>query len=208
MFIPIPEARKSIWSTRSLVVDDQGSVRQCELTSKYGTLRFGHDDRDGHVGWRFKHGGGSVTLPYAQKGGRLYVGLLPEKRRNLNGLYLCAVGGFKRPTETHERAAVREAESEVVGLTVREPRLLPGLPTVMDRNYTDADPTSGEGCIRAYVVQVDAEALASVSPAEYLVHPQWPEVQFFLWHRAMLETPDSYARAAIGLLLAEMESGS
>ena len=44
--------------------------------------------------------------------------------------------------------------------------------------------------------------------AEYLVHPQWPDVQFFLWHRAMLETPDSYARAAIGLLLAEMESGS
>lgn len=212
MFIPIPEEKKGAWSTRSLAVDDQGSLRQAELVSKYGTLSFGTDDRDGHTGWRFAHSGGAVTLPYAKRNGQFWVGVLPEKRVNLGGTYLCAIGGFKRPSESHKGAAVRETAAEA-GATV-EPVLLPGLPAVMDRNYSEASPASGTGCIQAYTVLVDGDRLQAVAPDRsaseaapqfFWVHPDWPNVVFVCWKEAVMKSPDLIVRAAIAQLLIHLE---
>ncbi len=205
MFIPIPEEKKGVWSTRSLAVDDQGSVRQAELVSKYGTLRFGTDDRDGHTGWRFQHAGGAVTLPYALRGSRLYIGLLAEKRVNLgDGMHLCAVGGFKRPDETHAAAASRETETKAYA---SEPILLPGLPGAIDCNYFEVNLAAGEG-LKAYAVEVNYAELQFVpGGASCMTHPSWQGVEFYVWHEAVVKTPDVIARASIAQLLVHLRIG-
>lgn len=207
VFIPIPQERQGIWSTRSLTVDDQGSVQELELTSKYGTLRFGQDTRDGHVGWRFEHTGGSITLPYARRDGRLYVGLLPEKRVNLGGwAYPCAIGGFRRPDESHAAAASRETLAETKA-SAPDPLLLPGLSGAIDRNYFEVNVAAGEG-LKAYAVQVPADEL-EFSPENglRLTHASWKGVEFLPWQDAIVATPDVIARAGIAQLLVHLGIG-
>lgn len=200
MFNPIPIGH-TLWETKCLTVA-LGNVLRFEAQSKYGTLRFGQDPRDGHIGWRFQHAGGAVTLPYSI-GAKLYVGLLPEVRPNLGpGEHLCAIGGFRRPDETYQDAARRETAAETGAIV--EPSLLPGVPGAIDRNYFEVNIAAGEG-LKAYAISVPMHQMQE-SDEGCLIHPAWSgkarPVQFWSWRDAILRSPCVIARSAIAQLVA------
>lgn len=188
---------------------EERRVGLIELVSKYGRLSFGRRP-EGYTAWAFAEtgGGGPVTLPWTRTlAGEILVGLILEKRMNLGGDRLCAIGGFQKPGETQAAGQAREA-SEEAGLDTTRAVELPGLPTVSNRLFFVADPEAGEGT-HAYALEVPFGWLVE-APDGYVLGPgrqdpnfKKPEALRFLpWREAVRQTCDSLARSAIAQLVA------
>ncbi len=57
-------------------------------------------------------GGGSVIVPFTERDGKLYIGMVEQKRPLQGGVVLNVPRGFLRPDENHFQAANREATDE------------------------------------------------------------------------------------------------
>lgn len=215
--ISIPPDKKRGWEVTIDGIKMHPSIVRIE--SKFGELIYGLRP-EGYDAWVFKEigGGGAVTIPFVidQKNGTLLVGLLPESRPNMGGLQLCAVGGFIDPGESHKDAAVREAEEES-GLDI-EAEKIEGVTFNSNRAFFVADPSCGEG-MHTWGVRIPFEWLSFNNNDGTWHIAQLPngsaerlgkatKVVFMPWIRAVRESADGIALAAIARLVATLaESG-
>lgn len=190
-------------------------ARMIEIRSKDG--KYGHIEvgmREAAPGVRFHGplyyepgGGGAVTvLSSAMPGGELLIGLLFEDRPNLGGWTLCIIGGMMQPGQSRHDAQRAESEEEG-GIDSGAALPLPGIPYVTDRLLWAANPRLGEG-IHAFHLSVPFEALEEADGGGYRFIPEHcaddkkrKMVVFHPWQRAIAESADAVALAAIARLL-------
>lgn len=202
----IPADKKTGWT---VLIDGQPQqVEKIEISSKFGTFTYGLLSA-GYDAWLFYEpgGGGAVTVPYAfNEAGELFIGLLPENRKNMGGVFPCVIGGFLDPGETHSQAQSREADEEA-GLVIKA-KQLPGLPTNSNRAFFVTDVAAGEG-VTAYGIKIPFEFLEPNGSGGWRLkkdenlpnYTKSASVEFLPWKEAILSTPDTLARSAIAQLL-------
>lgn len=124
----ISEIPASRANTKGWVLTLDGRVtdyRILELKNpKYGTIAAGQTP-GGYDSWAFHEigGGGSVSVPYTIINGKLFIGVVAEKRPNLGGIVLNVPRGFltklQGAVEKASDAAKRELQEET-GLSAEE----------------------------------------------------------------------------------------
>ena len=193
-------------------------IEMIEVKSQFGTLTYGVRP-EGYDSWVFKEqgGGGAVTVLYTYTpDGELYIGMILEDRPNMGDEQVwCVIGGFIKPSETHQDAQLRESVEEA-GINVKAEQL-PGLPMVSNRLFFVADVRCGEG-VHAYALNVPFDQLKLIDEqmgakggfrfAEENIKlgdfKKANQVTFFNWRDAIKITPDALGRAAIAQLLADV----
>lgn len=207
---PIPSVKARGWAVK--IDGKEQTVGSVELESKFGKLIYGLRP-EGYDAWVFCEagGGGAVTIPVSvMLGGKVFVGLILEKRANMGDKPVwCAIGGFLDPGETHEQTQVREAAEES-GLNTMSAKNLPGLHINSNRAFFVADAAS-EGT-RAYVLNVPEDMLeldggecwklkaSTLLPG----FKKSGDVRFFEINEAILRTADALALAAMAKVMVLM----
>jgi ADP-ribose pyrophosphatase YjhB (NUDIX family) len=205
----IPSDKNAGWVVE--IDGEEQKVGMIKISSKFGTFVYGLLAA-GYDSWYFYEagGGGAVTLPYSiNENGELYVGLLPEKRPNMGGIYPCVIGGFLKPGESHAAAQSREADEEA-GLNLQA-EALHGVPTNSNRAFFVTDLQAGEG-VNAFGMRIPFELLSEAENGSMCLktdtslpgYAKSASVIFLPWKEAARLTPDSLARSAMLLLVAEV----
>lgn len=206
--VPLSIEAKAGWNTE-VRYDEKGRISYFSAKSQFGVLTYGLR-QEGYDGWVFEEigGGGSVTLPFFQKDGQLYVGLLTENRANMGGECLCIMGGFVNIDEDHKQTQIREAEEES-GLKTGIAMALDGLPMNSNRAFFVADPRKNKG-IHAYVFQIEGSVVQKKHDHYILeekglgFHPKAKNLIFLPWQEAIIKSADVIAVAVIGRLVAKL----
>lgn len=152
----IPEDAKPGWSlilNGTLFTD----VKNLLLTSKFGSLVYGHNGS--YDQWMFHEegGGGSVIIPFTFFLGQFMIGVVEQNRPFQSDKPVLNIPrGFLKPGENHFEAAEREGEEELAtALPVVVPlRGEPGNP-----NSAFFDTRGEEEGIHFYAIEVSSELL-------------------------------------------------
>jgi ADP-ribose pyrophosphatase YjhB (NUDIX family) len=188
----------------------ESDARLVEISSaRFGTVTYGERNGEGFDTFTYKpiDGNGAVTLPYSYDDqDRLLIGLLLEERPNLSDeLVPSIVGGFKEPGESAQGTQVREADEET-GLDTVAAHKLPGLPVVQDRFFWHTNP--GEG-VESHALEIAHSRIEQSDDGYWRLKPTGDAdlvakqrlLVFMPAAKAIIDSPDAMARAAIAQLL-------
>lgn len=181
------------------------------------TLDYGYEGYDRPV-IKEAGGGGSVIIPYSiQPDGRLYIGVLKEKRDLMGGAVWNVPRGFMNPGEEHFQTAVREYAEET-GHHVPDDRIraIEGSPTNPNSAFFD---TSGEDeGVKFYAVELLQSELrvidADTHDPQYEFNPEQLEAVSAVAKKIMgttfipvedaLHLADQFTVAGVGRLFMEL----
>lgn len=192
------------------------------------SMRLGHEQMGISVEYGFKDydrpvikeagGGGSVTIPYhVTPDGRLYIGVVRERRDLMGGMVWNAPRGFMNPGEQHFKTAVREYIEET-GHHVPEQRIreIKGQPTNPNSAFFD---TSGENeGVKFYAIEILQDELRAIDDdtqnPQYIFDPVQLEAVSAVAKKIMgttfisvedaLQLADQFTVAGVGRLFMEL----
>jgi hypothetical protein len=143
----IPPKKKRFWNEGYVTFNygtrrDITDVAYIEATwPEHATFSYGMRPDETYDSWyiRQAHGGGVITIPYVQRDGQLYIGLVQETRTNMGDVPVwCAIGGFIDAGESAAVAQSREA-SEEAGVVADAATPSKGLGVIAERSFIVAD---------------------------------------------------------------------
>lgn len=163
-------------------------------------------------------GGGSVTVPYLNLDGEIYIGVVEENRPYAGGAVLNVPRGFMDPSENHFQTAKRELTEET-GYEPVEKRIQPLDGEPMNPNSTFFVTAGEDRGVKAYRVQIkDNEVVLSqiadnpeereysfdqkVLTASSKMGEKVMKSKFIHWSRA-IGLNDMFTVASVGRLVAE-----
>ena len=193
-----------------LVNGEEVPLAKVALTSRFGTLMFGHRIKDGYDGWIFCDAGGGVTLPWAQKpDGEILAGLVEEMRPNLGvGLSLCAIGGLVETGQKADDVQISEAMEEV-GLYTTKATKMDGVLVTDNRLYW----WSAEGqANHPYQLEIPFDQLEQEKETGwwkpklgFIHHKRENDIVFLPMKEAILRSPDPLVLALCARLMVYLD---
>lgn len=159
---PIPKASQRLWR---LMVDGLELIPDhFELTSSFGTLRFGLNPVVGKDAFAFEEsgGGGSVLVPFfISHDAELYVGIVQQPRPFMSDEPVWNLPrGFLKPGSTHFKTVAREGAEELGLIQSDRVFLLPGAPGNPNSSFFVTRGVTADGTpkgLRYYAVEFTSD---------------------------------------------------
>lgn len=201
----IPEVRFAILTQNTI-----------KIKMEYGMTPAGFDG----IAIEESGGGGSVTIPFVEVDGEVYVGMAIENRPFAGGRVSNVPRGFLDPGESHFEAARRELGEEIQYEPVKKDvELLDGEPMNINSTYFVAD-TPDKG-VRFFKLEVDPGEVRLIDGAQDPVDRVYefsPDLlrpkegdrlgeriygsRFYHWTKAV-KVKDMFTSAGVGRLIAD-----